>query len=151
MDTQVDTMTQPMDDVPDEQKLDESRIPDLMKIGQIPTSYGQTLTTDVIDPVTFSQNSVRFTLQRVAGFLHSNSKVTLAVTPKTNARAFYPLNIGVSSLIKSAQLLVGNKQICSIEDYGEYHAYQSMFLTNENNKEREQFLSQRCINHEPVY
>jgi hypothetical protein len=151
MDTQVDTMMKPMDDVPDEEKIDESRIPDLMKIGQIPTSYGQTLTTDVIDPVTFSQNSVRFTLQRVAGFLHSNSKVTLAVTPKTNARAFYPLNIGISSLIKSAQLLVGNKQICSIEDYGEYHAYQSMFLTNENNKEREQFLSQRCINHEPVY
>ena len=151
MDTQTDVMQQPMDDVPEEEKIDEERIPDLMKIGQIPTSYGQTLTTDVIDPVTFSQQSVRFTLQRVAGFLHSNSKITLGITPKTNTRAFYPLNIGVSSLIKSAQLLVGNKQICSIEDYGDYHAYQSMFLSNENNKEREQFLSQRCINHAPIY
>jgi len=144
MDTQTDAMTQQNDVV-------EDRIPDLMKIGQIPTSYGQTLTTDVIDPVTFSQKRVRFTLSRVAGFLHSNSKITLAVTPKTNTRSFYPLNIGVSSLIKSAQLLVGNKQICSIEDYGDYHAYQSLFISNENNKEREQFLSQRCINHQPYY
>ncbi len=144
MDKQVDAMTQQNDVV-------EDRIPDLMKIGQIPTSYGQTLTTDVIDPVTFSQKRVRFTLSRVAGFLHSNSKITLGVTPKTNSRAFYPLNIGVSSLIKSAQLIVGNKQICAIEDYGDYHAYQSLFISNENNKEREQFLSQRAINHSPIY
>jgi hypothetical protein len=144
MDTQTDAMTQQND-------VAEDRIPDLMKIGQIPTSYGQTLTTDVIDPVTFSQKRVRFTLSRVSGFLHSNSKVTLAVTPLTNARAFYPLNIGVSSLIKSAQLMVGNKQICAIEDYGDYHAYQSLFISNENNKEREQYLSQRCINHQPYY
>ena len=67
MDNQTDAMTQQND-------VTEDRIPDLMKIGQIPTSYGQTLTTDVIDPVTFSQKRVRFTLQRVAGFLHSNSK-----------------------------------------------------------------------------
>ncbi len=144
MDTQTDAMTMQND-------VTEDRIPDLMKIGQIPTSYGQTLTTDVIDPVTFSQKRVRFTLQRVAGFLHSNSKITLAITPVTNTRAFYPLNIGVSSLIKSAQLLVGNKQICAIEDYADYHAYQSLFISNENNREREQFLSQRCINHAPVY
>jgi len=144
MDNQTDAMTQQND-------VTEDRIPDLMKIGQIPTSYGQTLTTDVIDPVTFSQKRVRFTLQRVAGFLHSNSKITLGVTPKTTTRAFYPLNIGVSSLIKSAQLLVGNKQICSIEDYGHYHAYQSLFVSNENNREREQYLSQRCINHQPYY
>jgi len=144
MDSQMDAMTS-SDDVT------ETQIPDLMKIGQIPTTFGQTLTTDVIDPVTFNQRRVRFTLSRVAGFLHSNSKITLAVTPLTNARAFYPLNIGVSSLIKTAQLMVGNKQICAIEDYGEFHAYQSMFISNENNKEREQFLSQRAINHGPVY
>ena len=140
-----------MDALTSSDDITETRIPDLMKIGQIPTTFGQTLTTDVIDPVTFSQRRVRFTLSRVAGFLHSNSKITLAVTPLTNARAFYPLNIGVSSLIKSAQLMVGNKQICSIEDYGDFHAYQSMFISNENNKEREQYLSQRAINHAPVY
>ena len=54
--------------------MSEDRIPSLIKIGAIPSSYGQKLHTDVIDPVTFSQRRVRFTLSRVAGFLHSNSK-----------------------------------------------------------------------------
>ena len=71
--------------------VDADRIPDLIKIGAIPSSYGQMLHTDVIDPVTFSQERCRFTLQRVAGFLHSDSKITLAVTPKTTSTAFYPL------------------------------------------------------------
>jgi hypothetical protein len=126
-------------------------IPDLLKVGAIPSSYGQTLTTDVIDPVTFSQNRVRFTLSRVAGFLHSNSKITLAVTPVTSTTAFYPLNIGVSNLIQSAALRIGNKTVCEIDDYTHFHQYQSLFISNEDNKEREQFLSQRCINHGCVY
>ena len=46
------------------------RIPNLVQIGAIPTEYGQTLTSDVIDASTFNQNRVRFTLSRVAGFLH---------------------------------------------------------------------------------
>ena len=127
------------------------RIPDLIKIGAIPSEYGQMLHTDVIDPVTFSQNRVRFTLSRVAGFLHSNSKVTLAVTPLTTTTAFYPLNIGVSNLVKSAALRIGNQTVCEIDDYDQFHAYQSMFISNEDNKEREQFLSQRCISHKPIY
>ena len=128
------------------------RIPDLIKIGAIPSSYGQMLHTDVIDPITFSQNRVRFTLQRVAGFLHSNSKITLAVTPLAGITSgYYPLNIGISNLVQSAQLLIGNKMVCSIDDYWAFHQYQSLFISNEDNKEREQYLSQRCISHQPVY
>ena len=130
----------------------EDRIPDLIKIGAIPSEYGQKLHTDVIDPVTFSQRRVRFTLSRVAGFLHSNSKITLAITPQaTVAKGFFPLNVGISQLIQSAQLTIGNETVCSIDDYNQYHAYQSLFISNEDNKEREQFLSQRCIAHMPVY
>ncbi len=130
----------------------EDRIPDLIKIGAIPTEYGQSLHTDVIDASTFSDRRVRFTLQRVAGFLHSDSKITLTVTPlATVAKGFFPLNIGISQLIKTAQLSIGNKVVCSIDDYNQFHAYQSMFISNEDNKEREQFLSQRCIAHMPVY
>ena len=131
--------------------VSSDRIPDLIKVGAIPSSYGQKLHTDVIDPVTFSQSRVRFTLQRVGGFLHSNSKVTLAVTPNTTTTAFYPLNIGISNLVKSAALRIGNQTVCEIDDYDQFHAYQSMFISNEDNKEREQFLSQRCIAHKPVY
>ena len=141
-------MTDNKDDSPD---VSSDRIPSLIKIGAIPSSYGQTLTTDVIDPITFNNNRCRFTLQRVAGFLHSDSKITLAVTPNTTTSAYYPLNIGVSNLIQDAQLSIGNEVVSSISDYQNFHQYQSSFMTNENNKERELFLSQRCINHQAVY
>ncbi len=130
----------------------DDRIPDLIRIGAIPSEYGQKLHTDVIDPVTFSQRRVRFTLSRVAGFLHSNSKITLAVTPlATVANGFFPINVGISQLIQNAQLTIGNETVCSIDDYNQFHAYQSLFISNEDNKEREQFISQRCISHMPVY
>ncbi len=145
-------MTDVKDDMQDAVKPD--RIPNLMKIGEIPTEYGQTLSTDIIDPVTFNQERCRFTLQRVSGFLHSNSKITLAITPLTNGDAtpsFYPVNVGISQLIKSAQLTIGNKVVCAVDDYASFHAYQSLFDTNETNKEREQYLSQRLMNNAPVY
>lgn len=140
-----------MTDMATKGDVSADRIPDLIKVGAIPSSYGQMLHTDVIDATTFSQNRVRFTLQRVAGFLHSNSKITLAVTPLTTSTAFYPLNVGVSNLVKSAALRIGNETVCEIDDYDQFHAYQSMFISNEDNKEREQFLSQRCISHKPIY
>lgn len=140
-----------MTDMPTKEDVSADRIPDLIKVGAIPSEYGQMLHTDVIDPVTFSQSRVRFTLQRVAGFLHSNSKVTLAVTPNTTTSAFYPLNIGISNLVKNARLSIGNKTVCEIDDYSHFHQYQSLFISNEDNKEREQYLSQRCIAHQPVY
>ena len=145
-------MTDVKDDMQDDVKPD--RIPDLMKIGEIPTEYGQTLSTDIIDPTTFNQERCRFTLSRVSGFLHSNSKITLAITPLTNGDAtpsFYPVNVGISQLIKSAQLTIGNKVVCAVDDYASFHAYQSLFETNENNKEREQYLSQRLMNNAAVY
>ena len=136
-----------MSDVAKPEAAVEARIPDLIRIGEIPSEYGQTVTTDVIDPVTSSQTSARFTLNRVAGFLHSNSKITFSCTPLTNTSSFYPLSVGVGQLISEAHLRIGNKTVCSIQDFSTLFAYHSLFLTNENNKEREQYLSQRGINH----
>ena len=129
----------------------QDRIPNLVRIGEIPSSYGQVLQTDIIDPATFTQSRCRFTMNRVAGFLHSDSKITLGVVPVTNARAFYPVNIGIASLIKSATLRIGSQTVCTTEDFGQFHAYQSLFISNEDNKEREQYLSQRLVNHGMVY
>ena len=131
----------------DKEVATETRIPDLIKIGEIPSEYGQTVHTDIIDPVTSSQTNARFTLNRVAGFLHSNSKITFSVDPLTNTSSFYPLQVGVGQLIQEAHLRIGNKTVCSVQDFSTLFAYQSLFLTNENNKEREQYLSQRAINH----
>tara|TARA_R110000787_G_scaffold265464_1_gene371450 strand:+ start:694 stop:2193 length:1500 start_codon:yes stop_codon:yes gene_type:complete len=142
-------MTDRNPDMDDEISAD--RIPDLIKIGEIPSSYAQTLTTDIIEPVTISNDRCRFTLERVSGFLHSNSKISLGIIPQTNARAFYPLSIGVSNLLKTATLSIGGSVVCSVSDYSHFHSYQSLFISNENNKEREQYLSQRCMSHGSVY
>ena len=142
-------MTDRNPDMDDEISTD--KIPDLIKIGEIPSSYAQSLSTDIIEPVTISNDRCRFTLERVSGFLHSNSKITLGVIPLTNARAFYPLSIGVSNLLKSATLSIGGSVVCSVSDYSHFHSYQSLFISNENNKEREQYLSQRCMSHGAVY
>tara|TARA_R110000787_G_scaffold21697_4_gene63833 strand:+ start:4692 stop:6143 length:1452 start_codon:yes stop_codon:yes gene_type:complete len=129
----------------------DSRIPELIQIGKIDSTTAQILTTDIIDPSTISDSRARFTIgSRVSGFLHSNSKITLGVIPGV-ARSYYPLNIGVSNLIKTATLSINNQVVCSVSDYSDFHSYQSIFMTNENNKEREQFLSQRCMSHAPVY
>ena len=127
---------------------DVERVPNLMRLGEISSDMAQNVSTDVIEPSVFSQSFCRFTLDRRVGFLHSNSKITLSLTPSAGATInYFPLHIGVGSLIQSARLLIGQKVVSSIEDFAHFHAYQSMFLTNENNKEREQFLSQRCIAH----
>tara|TARA_R110001632_G_scaffold40327_2_gene101219 strand:- start:841 stop:2328 length:1488 start_codon:yes stop_codon:yes gene_type:complete len=139
-------MTERSDD-----SVSQDRIPNLIKIGEIPSSYGQVLQTDIIDPVTFTQARCRFTMNRVAGFLHSDSKITLGVVPVGNGAAFYPVNIGIASLIKSATLRIGSQTVCTTEDFGQFHAYQSLFTSNEDNKEREQYLSQRLMNHGMVY
>ena len=131
--------------------VSSDRIPDILKMGEIQSDFAQKLHVDVITPVTISQERARFTLSRVAGFLHSDSKIALGIKPLTTTQAFYPINCGVSNLIQSATLTIGQEVVCSIDDYSDFHSYQSMFVTNENNKEREQYLSQRCMNHAPHY
>lgn len=128
---------------------DVERVPNLMRLGEISSDMAQIVTTDVIEPTVFSQSFCRFTLDRRVGFLHSNSKITLSLVPQGNdaEKTYYPLNIGVGSLIQSCRLMIGQKVVSSVEDFAHFHAYQSMFLTNENNKEREQYLSQRMMAH----
>ena len=128
---------------------EEGRVPNLMRLGEISTDMAQIVTTDVIEPTVFSQSFCRFTLDRRVGFLHSNSKITLSLIPDgtDTQKGYFPLNIGVGSLIQSCRLMIGQKVVSSVEDFAHFHGYQSMFLTNENNKEREQYLSQRMIAH----
>jgi hypothetical protein len=123
------------------------KIPDLMKLGEIETDMAQVVSTDIIEPTVFSQSFCRFALDRRVGFLHSNSKITVSVTPKTNDISFFPLNIGCHSLIKNARLLIGQREVESVSDVGFLSGYQSEFVTNENNKERQRFVDGRSMAH----
>jgi hypothetical protein len=127
-----------------------NEVPDLMRIGSIPSDLLQDVETDVLDPVVFSQSFCRFTLQN-KGFLHSMSRLTFSLDAPaisaSNENATYPANIGINSLIDRATLKVGGKTICEIEDWNKYMCYKSQFISNETNKERESVLTGRIINH----
>ncbi len=123
-----------------------------MKLGSIPSDLAQDVETDVLDPVVFSQNFCRFTLQN-KGFLHSFSRLTFALKTSnaSNMNATYPVNVGVHSLINRATLKIGAKTVCEIEDFNSYMAYKSLFIDNSINKERESVLTGRILYHQFDY
>jgi hypothetical protein len=131
--------------------MSNDRIPDLMKLGEIETDMEQVVSTDIIDASVISQSFARFTLDRRVGFLHSNSKLTVALTPLTNTTSFFPFSVGAHNLVKKCRLLIGQKEIASTDDYAWLNCYQSQFITNENNKERQLYVDGRAICHENVY
>ena len=67
----------------------------------------------------------------------------------SNTRSFAPINLGIGACIQNATLKIGAKTICETDDWNHFNAYKSLFLSNEVNKEREQYLSSRLMsNHQ---
>jgi hypothetical protein len=129
-----------------------SNIPDLLRVGTIPDNTAIDVETDILDSVVFNQSFCRFQLQN-KGILHSNSKITLSASQSSasGVRSFFPVGVGIHALIDRAVLKVGTKTICEVEDYGHFAAYQSLFISGEHNKEREQYTTARLMNHETFY
>jgi len=123
-------------------------IPDLVKIGTIPSDTAIDVATEILEPVSFSQSEARFVLSN-KGILHSNSRITFGLdgtvfaAPTAGQNGFYPINIGVAALLQRVRLTIGGKTISEIEDFNHYYAYESTFVTPENNKEREQVFTSR--------
>ena len=133
----------------------QDAIPDLIKIGAIPSNTLAHVDTNILEPVIFSESFVRFQLDNV-GFLNPYSRITfqlenVSASSASNTRSCYPLGVGVSSLIERVQLKVGGKTICEVDDFGHFQGYKSMFIAGEVNKEREQFLSCRQMSHEQFH
>jgi len=124
-------------------------IPDLMKIGSIPVNTVQEVETAILDPVVKSDTFCRFVFQN-KGLLHSHSKVEIGLK-NAPLDAFLPLGIGAYALIKRVALKIGNQTICEVDDFNHYMSYRSMFIANENQKEREQMTTGRSISHQFAY
>ena len=115
------------------------QIPDLLKIGSIPTNMAMDVDTDVLDPVVNTGTFVRFVLQN-KGILHSHSKIQFGFNDP-GADAWLPLNIGASSLIQRATLRIGNQTICEIDDFANFTSYRQMFMSPEAVRERLQYTT----------
>ncbi len=129
--------------VPAPPPLDAGSIPDLIKIGTIPSNTAIEVETSVLEPVVFSQSFARFVFQP-KGILNSNSKIAISCDATAEA-AFYPLNVGIYSLIQRATLKSGTKTICEVDDFSHFMDYQSMFLSSEANREREVYTTSRAM------
>lgn len=133
-------------------KMDSSNVPSLIQVGAIQTNMSMDVHSDVLDPIVNTQNNCRFVLQN-KGYLHDGSRITVGC--KGNASivggAYFPLGVGVHSLIKRATLQVGGNTISEIDDYNFFKSYESMFLSNEINLDRESVMSSRQIAHDFRY
>ena len=136
---------------PNTEMLDADLVGDLTRPSQLTSNYSQRISTDIRESVVFSQSFARWSLDR-KGFLSHHSKIAIGVKPATGfSSAFFPIGIGVNSLIDRCVLKCGNRTIAETQSFGELQAYRSIFKTNEENREREQFMTQRLINHSAVY
>jgi len=130
---------------------ERGKIPDLMKIGAIPSDLSQDVDTEVLDPVVISDNFCRFVLSN-KGFLHSFSKITLGVLKATDdARSTFPTNIGVHSLVQRCALRIGTTIVAEIDDFNHWMGYKSLFIDNDVNYERETVLTSRITATELAY
>ena len=137
-------------DDPEPTKTQGLVVPDLVKIGALPSNTQMKVSTEISEPVVNTDKFARWTLA-CKGLLHSHSRIVLSTTADATRSLFYPVNIGVHSLISRAVLKAGTRTLCEVDDFNYLMAYQSMFVTSENNKEREQVISARCMAHESQY
>ena len=122
-----------------------ANVPDLMRVGPINGNPNMDVETDILDPVVFSQDFCRFRLQN-KGILHSNSKITLALTGvSASGNRIHPIGVGVHALVQRAVLKIGGKTICETDDFNHYMGYKSKFIPPEHNKEREIVTSSRMM------
>lgn len=135
-------------------------VPDLIKLDDIPENFLQRVETDLLETSVFQAASAtrggfaRFELAQ-KGFLHSHSKILLSLVPPAGqgGYALLPANIGIASLIDRAVLKVrkSGQVINDIQDFGHFHAIKSCQISNETNREREQYMTGRIMNKDFKY
>jgi len=141
--------------MPKQLQMGQDAIPDLLRVGSIPSNTEANVDTDILEPVIFSESFIRYQLVN-KGFLNPYSRLTFQLEnvssqSGSNVRSFLPINVGVGAIIKSARLKIGNQTIQEIEDFTDYYGYKSLFVNNEVQKEREQYLSGRCMSHSQFF
>ena len=131
------------------QMEDETRLPNLMAIGEIPSDLAMDMDTEVLDPVVNNQNGMcRFVLTN-KGFLHSFSKITLSVSNAGGCT--FPANVGVHSLIERCALRIGTTIVAETDDFNSWMGYKSLFIDNDINYERETYTTSRIMAHDFCY
>ena len=122
-----------------------SQLPDILNVKTLPTIDNMEIKTEVLDPITATNNEVVFQIPR-NGILDGGSFVSLAVrTANGVSDAFLPLKTGIHGLIRNAYLMSGSKVIASTEEYGHYQTMVRQFETPEHREYVEQVKSGNSV------
>jgi hypothetical protein len=135
---------------PPEDSPAPANVPEIVRIGAIPSNLMMDVDSDILEPVVSSQSFMRYVLDN-KGLLHSNSKLVFSMKHETQGEYFFPLGVGVMALIERATLKVGTKTINSIDDWNAYQSYRSTFVSCENMKNRELVTTGRALAYDFEY
>lgn len=93
------------------------------------------INTEVLYPIAINQDTCTFNITNRGGSLDKHTAVVLPVTcevPVDNSRrSFLPLNIGIGSVIRSAQLTSGPTLICQNDNVGSWFGLAHSFQQQE--------------------
>ena len=129
--------------------------PDIINLKHLQTSTLQEIESDVLRPVVFAQDNTfcRFELEP-KGFLSPGSSISFAMlSPGEDVgQSYFPLSVGVHSLITRAVLKTSSgRVITDTEEFSSFSGYKGLFLNSSVQKEREQYISGRCMAWENIY
>ncbi len=129
-----------------------SQAPSILNIKSMATNQLMRYTSDVLEPLSFSQTECIFRLQP-RGFLHPNSAISIGFKPNATINDAFPyIGTGINSLVKRAVLrTTAGRVINDTDSWNSLNALKSCFVQNSINKEREQFLSGRQMDFELIY
>ena len=129
-----------------------SQAPSILNIKSMATNQLMRYTSDVLEPLSFSQTECIFRLQP-RGFLHPNSAISIGFKANATINDAFPyIGTGINSLVKRAVLrTTAGRVINDTDSWNSLNALKSCFVQNSINKEREQFLSGRQLDYELIY
>jgi hypothetical protein len=125
-------------------------IPDLVKIKPIQSDQSIDVQTSILEPIVSNDRFIKFQFDN-KGILHSNSKIVLGLVAPSGKKRFLPLANGIGAVVRRCCLYAGAKLIAEVDDWNHFHAYKSMFLSNESKKERETVLTGRVGTYEYAF
>lgn len=130
---------------------DKSNQPALIQLQSLPVNTAQSVESDVLEALTFSQTEAVWEFAP-KGFLHPSSTLVVGFENNANLDSAYPfVNIGIHSLVRRAVLrTTAGRVICNCEDWNHLQSIKSMLVSNSSNKNREQYQSGRMIDYEVI-
>ena len=129
----------------------KSNQPALIQLQSLPVNTAQSVESDVLEPLTFSQTEAVWEFAP-KGFLHPSSTLVVGFENNANLNTAFPfVNIGIHSLVRRAVLrTTAGRVICNCEDWSHLQSIKSMLINNSTNKNKEQYLSGRQVDYEVV-